>query len=116
MAAVISGGYGETPCAATPWSPAKITSRTFVEPGGRHRALAGRQPDGQVAEPARAPRRAWPGRRAAPRRARRDLGVTAASQAGRQLAARAATAARLRLQPADEPVRSTPMTAHIVAR
>ena len=34
MAPVIAGGYAETPWVATPWSPAKITSRTFVSGSG----------------------------------------------------------------------------------
>ena len=51
IAPVIAGGYAETPWAATPWSPAKITSRTLVSGSGGTDALGAGDPDREVAEP-----------------------------------------------------------------
>ena len=50
--AVTSGGYAETPAAATPWSPANTTTRGPLELLWRANALAGRHPHREFLEPA----------------------------------------------------------------
>ena len=110
IAAVISGGYAETPCAATPWSPAKIDQPDVVELARRHRALVGRQPDGRGRPAARAPRAAWPDRPAvAGARAATSAGRRRRSQAGGQLSAAQGRRPRSRYSRPTRPVSTTPM-------
>ena len=111
---MISGGYAETPCAATPWSPAKITSRTSSSCAGGTAPWRRREPDGEVAEPAERPGGCGqPGQplRGGRERRRRRMAASLTGWRPARAAARAAVLSRYSLP--TRPVSTTPIAAHM---